>query len=92
MVSLVLALIVIVMSRSAPGHLVVDRNDVRVMTADFEHSFRRNAVVVRDESHMNEIHYIVISKNDRVPLLARLLLVVTQALPYGGPGVTATGT
>ena len=79
------------MSRSAPGHLVVDRNDVRVMTADFEHSFRRNAVVVRDESHMNEIHDIVISKNDRLPLLAMLLLVVTPGLAVRRPRSDSNG-
>src|SRR6187401_2181965 len=86
-----LIIVVIVMSRLASGHLVVDGDDVRVMTADFEHSLRRNAVVVGDESHMNEIHHIVIGKNDRFPLLARLLLVVTPGPAVRRPGSDSDG-
>ena len=75
---MVFALIVVVtVSGAAIGDHVVDGDDVRLMTTHFDDPIRRDAVVVGEEPDLNEIHYVVIGHDDRVPLLASLLLVVS---------------
>ena len=78
--ALTVIVIVIVMSRAAPGDFVVHGDEVGVMTTNFDDSIRRDAVVVGEEPHVNEVHHVVVSEDDRVPLLARLLLVVSPRL------------
>src|SRR5262245_17034972 len=73
-------IVVVTVSGAAVGDHVVDGDEVGMVTAHLDDPIRRDSVVVREEPDLNEIHHVVISQDDGVPLLARLLFVVSPRL------------